>query len=167
MFKLLWRVARAVAFTLAAVVIAIEEWGWRPLTAWAARWSRWPPLARLEERIRSAPPRVAIALFLVPAVLLFPVKVLALWFIHIGRATLGVVVIVLAKILGTALIGRLFILTEPQLIRFAWFARALAWWRTTKQRVRDAIERASAWQAFKRFRRRIALWLRRRMRSAR
>ena len=97
MFKLLWRVARAVAFTLAAVVIAIEEWGWRPLTAWAARWSRWPPLARLEERIRNAPPRVAIALFLVPAVLLFPVKVLALWFIHIGRATLGVVVIAMGR----------------------------------------------------------------------
>jgi len=167
MLNFLWRIARAVAFALAAVVFAIEEWGWRPLTEWAARLARWPPLAWLEERIRRAPPRVAICLFLVPALLLFPLKILALWFVHMGHATLGIGVILAAKIVGTALVGRLFILTEPQLVRFAWFARALDWWRTTKQRVHDVLDRAPAWQAFKRLRRRVALWWRRRMRGAR
>ena len=37
---------------------------------------------------------------------------------------LGVFVIVAAKVLGTACVGRLFILVEPQLMTFAWFARA-------------------------------------------
>jgi hypothetical protein len=161
------RVVRAVALVLAAIVIAIEEWGWRPLTRLAARIARWPPIARMEERIRAAPPRVALALFLVPAVLLFPLKVFALWLIHLGRASLGVAVIVAAKLAGTALVGRLFILTEPQLVRFRWFARSLEWWRATKRRVREALREWPAWQATRRAVRRVSLWVRRRVRSAR
>jgi hypothetical protein len=167
LLALAWRALRSVLLGLAALVFAIEEWGWRPLTAWAARLTRWPPLARLEARIRSAPPRVALALFLVPAVLLFPVKLLALWFIHLGRTTLGVLVIVAAKLLGTALVGRLFIITESQLVQFAWFARALAWWRATKLRVRSALQHSSGWQAAQRARRRASVWLRRHTRNAR
>jgi hypothetical protein len=163
----LWRIVRTLLLALAALVLAIEEWGWRPLTAWAARLGRWGPVARLEERIRAAPPRVALALFLVPAAMLFPIKLLALWFIHIGRTSLGVIVILAAKALGTALVGRLFIITEPQLVRFAWFARSLAWWRATKLRVRAAIDRSSLWLAIRRTRRCVSLWLRRRMRGAR
>ena len=40
----LWQVLRGVLLTLAAAVLLIEEWGWRPLTAWAARLAQWPPL---------------------------------------------------------------------------------------------------------------------------
>jgi hypothetical protein len=161
------RALRAVLLALAAVIIAIEEWGWRPLTAWAARLARWWPIARLEERIRAAPPRVALMLFLVPALLLFPIKLLALWLIHGGQTALGISLIVGAKALGTALVGRLFIITEPQLTRFAWFARALTWWRTTKQRVLATVVGSAAWQAARRVQRRAALWLRRRVRAAR
>jgi hypothetical protein len=156
----LWRVLRGALLVLAATVLFIEEWGWRPLTAWAARIARWPPLARLETRIGRATPAVALALFLVPAVLLFPVKLLALWFVHIGRGALGVVVIVLAKLVGTAVVGRLFILTEPQLIQYAWFARALAWWRATKAWLRATIRAQPAWRAARVLGRRWLAWLR-------
>ena len=80
------------------------------------------------------------------AVALFPVKLLALWVIHAGQTALGIAVIVAAKLLGTALVGRLFILTEPQLMQFAWFAAALGWWRRTKERVREAVRRAAPWR---------------------
>lgn len=150
--RALWRALRAVLLVLAALVLAIEEWGWRPLTALAARLARWAPLARLEARIRTLPPAGALALFLVPAVALFPLKLLALWLIHLGRTTLGIAVIIAAKLIGTALVGRLFILTEPQLMRYAWFARALGWWRRTKQRVRDALH---AWRPWRQARARL------------
>jgi hypothetical protein len=163
----LWRALRAVLLAIAALILAIEEWGWRPLTAWAGRLGRWPPIGRLEARIRAAPPKVALALFLVPAAMLFPVKLLALWFIHIGRTSLGLIVILAAKALGTALVGRLFIITEAQLTQFAWFARSLAWWRATKLRVRAAVDRSTLWQSMRRTRRCLALWVRRRLRGAR
>jgi hypothetical protein len=160
-FALLWRVLRAVLLAFAALVLAIEEWGWRPLSAWAGRLARWAPFARLEARIRRASPRTALLLFLVPAAALFPVKLLALWCIHIGRAVLGVSIIVAAKLLGTALVGRLFVITEPQLMTYRWFARALGWWRLTKLRVKLALRRSAGWQAAARARRRIAMLLRR------
>lgn len=159
--KWLRRGLRAVFLSLAAVVLFIEEVGWRPLTAWMARLASWPPLGRLEARIRQVRPFTALLLFLVPAVLLFPVKLLALWFIHLGRASLGIAVIVLAKVLGTALVGRLFVLTEPQLMHYSWFARALAWWRATKLRVKAWLLESSVWRALQGWRRRGRLLWRR------
>ena len=49
-FRLLWRFVRGVLLVLAAIVLFIEEWGWQPLSAWAARLTRWPPLAGLHKR---------------------------------------------------------------------------------------------------------------------
>ena len=148
------RAARGALLVLVAAVLFIEEWGWRPLTAWAARLAQWPPLARLEARIRRATPAVALALFLVPAVALLPVKLLALWAIHQGHAVSGVLVIAAAKLLGTAFVGRLFVLTEPQLTQFAWFAAALGWWRRTKQGVQAALSAWAPWRRVRALRRR-------------
>jgi len=159
--KLLLRAGRSVLLALFAAVLFIEEWGWRPLTAWAARLAQWPPLARFEARVRLWPAKNALALFMVPAVLMFPVKVFALWLIHLGHTGSGLVVIVGAKVLGTALVGRLFVVTEAQLVQFTWFARGLAWWRTTKQHVKEAVQRTRWWRAARAARRRLALRLRR------
>ena len=157
----LWHVLRAVLLGVAALVIFIEEWGWRPLTALAARIARWPPLARLEATVAAAPPRLALALFLVPVVLLVPVKLAALWLIGEGRTTLGVALIVAAKLVGTAVVGRLFILVEPQLQQFAWFALALAWWRATRDRVMAAVRESRLWRGAAALRRAWRMWRRR------
>ena len=156
----LGRIARGVFGALFAFVLFIEEWGWKPLTALAARIARWPPLKALEARIARAPPKLALVLFLVPAVLLFPLKLAALWLIDQGQATLGIAVIVAAKVLGTALVGRLFILLEPQLMQFAWFATALGWWRRTKQRVMAAAHASAAWRAARAMRLAARRWWR-------
>ncbi|HZE92054.1 MAG TPA: hypothetical protein VE029_10180 [Rhizobacter sp.] len=157
---------RVPLLAVAALILFIEEWGWRPLTAWAARLAQWPPLARLEARIRGASPRWALAFFLFPAVLLFPIKLVALWLMHLGQTALGVLLIVAAKLLGTAFVGRLFVLTEPQLMKFAWFARALAWWRVTKARVREACRGSAAWRAAHGLKRRLRIAFRRLVRQS-
>ena len=153
--RLLWRALRPLVLGLAAAVLFVEEWGWRPLSAWLGRLAHWPPLARLEALIRRSSPRVALLLFVVPAIGLFPVKLLALWMIKLGHGLLGIVVIVLAKLLGTALVGRLFVLTERQLMSFAWFASALGWWVRTRQRVKDAVLISTAWLAVRLMRGRV------------
>jgi hypothetical protein len=155
----LWRPVRTVLLGLLIVVIFIEEWGWRPLTALAAALARWPPLAALEAAIRDAPRTVALALFLVPALLLFPVKLVALWLIQEGRTTIGIALILAAKILGTAFVGRLFILVEPQLMTFAWFARCIGWWRATRTRVMATLHRSWVWRAGRAFKRVARRWL--------
>ena len=149
----LWRPFRIVLLGLLVVVIFVEEWGWRPLAAFAARIARWPPLAVLERRIRAAPRYVALALFLVPAIALVPVKLAALWLIQEGRATLGIAVIVAAKVVGTAFVGRLFVLVEAQLMTFPWFVVAMAVWRTTRDRVMAALRQSLLWRSGRAIRR--------------
>jgi hypothetical protein len=161
LWRVLRRTVRSVLLTLAALVLFFEEWGWRPLMAAMARLAQWPPLAHLEAAIRRTPPRWALVLFLVPAVLLLPVKLLALGLIHQGRTSLGITVIVAAKLVGTALVGRIFMLTEPQLMQFAWFARALGWWRSTKARVHAAVVASVTWRAAHAVRRRMRVLLKR------
>ena len=103
----------------------------------------------------------ALLLFLAPAVMLFPLKLAALWLIEQGRPTLGITLIVAAKLIGTAFVGRLFILLESQLLSFAWFARALGWWHGTKARVRVAVRRSTLWRTARVLRRAFRTWLRR------
>ena len=156
-----WRVLRGLLLAFAALVIFIEEWGWRPLSAMVARLGRWPPLGRLETRIAAVPRRVALLLFLVPAILLVPVKLAALWLIGEGHAKLGIMLIVLAKLVGTAIVGRLFVLLERQLLTFPWFAQALAWWHRTQARVMTALRESTLWRVMRALRRDWRAWWRR------
>jgi hypothetical protein len=79
--------------------------------------------------------------------LLVPVKLAALWLIGNRHATLGIVVIVAAKLIGTAFVGRLFVLVETQLMQFAWFARCIGWWRATRERVLTALRQSALWRS--------------------
>jgi hypothetical protein len=89
----------------------------------------------------------------VPAILLVPVKIGALWLMQQGRAMLGVTIIVVAKVLGPALVGRLFVLVESQLMQFAWFARCVGWWRATRERVMGALRQSFVWRGARLLRR--------------
>jgi hypothetical protein len=130
-------------------VILFEEFGYKPIARAMLALANTRVIQQIEKRVRGVSPYVALALFLVPAIALLPVKLAALWLIAHGQKLLGIGVIVLAKLLSTALLGRLFILTETQLMTFTWFARAHAWWRGTKQRVMEWVKASAAWQAAK------------------
>ena len=157
----MWRPFRVVLLGVLVVVIFVEEWGWRPLVALAAAIARWPPLAVLERRIRAAPRHVALALFLVPAIALIPVKLGAVWLIQDGRASLGIAVIVAAKVVGTAFVGRLFVLVEKQLMTFPWFVRGMAFWQSTRDRVMAALRQSVLWRSARAIRRAARRWLNR------
>ncbi|MFO1337634.1 MAG: hypothetical protein U1F53_05270 [Burkholderiaceae bacterium] len=96
---------------LLALVILFEEWGWEPLHL-LARIGRPSGLRHIEGWVRGLPPYAALALFALPALALLLIKLLALWLIGQGfRAVLGAVVIIATKIVGTAIVARLF--TSP------------------------------------------------------
>lgn len=160
LLRLLWRALRGLGIALLATLVFLEEWGWRPLSAALGRLATWPPFAWLEARIRAAPPPLALLLFLLPTLLLLPVKVVALWFIHRGHVTQGLVVVVLAKLVSTALVGRIFVLTQAQLMHYRWFARALGWWVALKVRVGAVVRSSGPWRLIRRLRLRLKAWWR-------
>ena len=95
---------------LLALLILFEEWGWEPLQHLLARIGQWPGLRWIEGAIRRLPPYGALLLFVVPALMLLPVKLAALWLIGQGHAVLGLAIILAAKLAGTAVVARLFTL---------------------------------------------------------
>ena len=54
--------------------------------------------------------------------MLLPIKIGALWLLANGHAVMGCQLIIAAKLVGTALVARIFTLTRPQLMTLAWFA---------------------------------------------
>jgi hypothetical protein len=91
-------------------------------------------VARLERRVTKLGPRWALALLLLPAVLLLPMKVFALCLLALGRVVAGLAILLLAKVVGTVAVARVFVLTQPQLMRLGWFARARRRWTAWRAR---------------------------------
>lgn len=164
LFRPLMRALGRLAAWPLALVILFEEWGWEPLQRGLVRLGQLLRLQWLEARIRALPPYAALALLVAPSALLLPVKLLALWLLARGHMVQGTLVIVAAKIVGTALLARLFLLTQPTLMRLAWFAALYTRWVAFKQMLLDRVRASWPWRwgrAMKRhWRRRWELWRR-------
>lgn len=146
---------------LLALLILFEEWGWEPLARLLGLLARLPLVGWFEARIARLPPYAALAVFLLPSLLLVPVKLAALWFIGRGHAGFGLAVIVVAKIAGTAVLARLFALTRESLMQLAWFARLYARWMAFKGELLAAVRASGPWRAARQLRRRLGRRLRR------
>ncbi len=144
--KRLKRVIAAPFVLIAATLILLEDWLWDDLARLAAAIGRLPVFHQVEALIISLPAYAALILFIVPSALLIPVKLLALYFISHGHAISGFVTIVLAKIAGTALVARLFILTKPKLLQIRWFAWAYERFVAFKARVYAAIKSTAVYR---------------------
>lgn len=131
---------------LLALVILFEEWGWEPLQRALAWVARLPGLRWLEQRIQSLPPYASLALFLLPTLALLPVKLLALWLIGQGQVIFGTLVILATKLVGTAVVARLFSLTQPALMQLAWFASAYARWTIWKTALLAQVRASWPWR---------------------
>ncbi|MFC5547997.1 hypothetical protein [Massilia aerilata] len=119
---------------LAALLLLLEEWCWDVGARLGASLARWPLLAALESRVRLLPPWGALCLFVLPGLLLLPVKLLALMAIAHGHALSGIAAIVVAKLGGALVVARIYALTLPTLLAVGWFARCHGWFMTLKKR---------------------------------
>ena len=132
---------------LAAILILLEDWLWEDLARLAAVIGRLPLMRSVEAFISSLPPYPALLFFATPALLLVPLKIVALYLLSHGQATMGMLTIVAAKFAGTALVARIFTLTQPQLLRIAWFAWLYLRFMAFKTRIYSAIKDTSLYQS--------------------
>ena len=121
---------------LVALVILFEEWGWHTLQS----------LAALERGIQRLPPHAALAVLLLPALALLPLKLLGLWLLARGQLLASLVLVLPSKQLGTAVVAHLFALTRPALLRMPWFARGYARWVAWKTALLAQVRASWAWR---------------------
>lgn len=158
MRQLIKRLLTPPLMLLAALMMFTEEVLWEFLKRMMAAFGRLPLIRGLEAKIAVLPPYGAAAVFLVPGCLLLPVKISALWLIANGHAVLGACVIVAAKLLGTALVARIFTLTRNQLMTLAWFARiynTIMRWRAV---LYGWVIASGAWHRVEAVRARLRAW---------
>ncbi len=142
-----WRWLLAPLQWALALVILFEEWGWEPLQRVLVRIGRWPGFRWIEARLRTLSPWGALAVFAVPTVALLPVKLAALWLIGEGHVWMGTLVIIAAKLIGTAVVARLYTLTQPALMQLAWFARLHDRWTNWKDALLVRVRATWPWRA--------------------
>jgi len=119
---------------LAVLVMLFEEYLWGWLRRLMARLGQLASIARIEALIVALPPKAAAFVFLLPVLLILPVKLAAVWAIATGHFLFGLVVLISAKLVATALFARLYTLCRPALMTFGWFV-----W------VHDVVLRAKNW----------------------
>ena len=146
---------RGVVQVLLALLIVLEEWGWRPLADALARLARWRPWAAIETVIAGLPPYAALVVFALPTLVLLPLKFLALLLIGQGYYMTSVALFLLAKGVATALVARLFMLTQPKLMAIGWFAwtydRVMPW----KEALTEQVRSSTVWRMGRALKRRV------------
>jgi hypothetical protein len=138
---------KKILLTPLALLLVFEEWGWHSLSALMAWIARLPILAWLERRIAALPPWAALVTFVLPALALLPVKLLAIWLFSQGHALMGLLLLIGAKLVGTAVVARLFHLTLPALMQLRWFAHWYPRWKSWKDKLLEQVRASHAWRA--------------------
>ena len=149
--SLLRRVLRGLATIPLALWVFLEEWVWDAMLAFMAWLGRLPPIRWAESQIAQLPPYAALITFIIPGAILLPFKLAAFWLIAHGHGLYGMWVFVIAKVIGTAFLARIFSLTKPALLSISWFSKvyfAIIGWKErlyayvralpAYQRIRDA-----------------------------
>ncbi|MDR3369351.1 hypothetical protein [Rhodoferax sp.] len=144
--RLPFRLLKGLFGWLLALVILFEEWGWEPLQRVLAWVGQLPGLRWLERRVQTLPPYGALAIFLLPTLLLVPVKLLALWLLGQGKVLTGTLVILTAKLVGTAIVARLFNLTKATLLQLPWFAQLYTRWTAWKEALLARVRASWPWR---------------------
>lgn len=110
---------------LLAIVFLIEAWLWehlKPVVAWLVSFIPWQRFkARITSAIEHLPPYATLLVFLVPVVLLFPLKLLGLWMLAHGFWLGAMGVLALAKMMSLGVTAFIFEITRPKLLQLGWF----------------------------------------------
>jgi hypothetical protein len=110
---------------LLALVFLFEAWLWerlKPVVAWLVGWIPWDAFkSRVAAGIERLPPLATLLVFLVPVLLLLPIKFLGLWLLSCRLWVGAMATLVLAKVVSMGVTAFIFDLTRPKLLQLAWF----------------------------------------------
>ena len=139
---------------LLAIFFLVEAWLWDHLRAAIAWLVNLVPLDKLKSRlaalVEKLPPWAVLIVFVVPFIVLLPLKFLEVYFIVRHRWIAAILVLVLAKLLGLGVTAFIFDVTRSKLLQMPWFealygsvlrlrAKAASLVDPVKQRIREML----------------------------
>lgn len=109
---------KKILLSLLAIILVIEEWLWDALSAFGHFLISLLHLEKFERWINQLSPNTALIAFMIPILIVTPINLAALVLLANGLILQGILLEVLAKVLGTLLVSRVFALTKSQLLTF-------------------------------------------------
>ena len=110
-----------------ALLFLLEAWLWEKLAPIVAFVVGFIPLRRIKANVAAfverLPPAATLIVFVIPAAVLFPIKIVAIWMFGHGQWLGGICALVFAKLAGLGVTAFIFEITRPKLLQLAWFAR--------------------------------------------
>jgi hypothetical protein len=114
-------------WVILALLFLLEAWLWDHLKLVVVRvvgvipwgWVR-PALTGLIARLS---PQATLVVFVIPFIVLLPLKFLEFWFLAHREWLAAVVVLVMAKLVGLGVTAFIFDVTKDKLLQMAWFRR--------------------------------------------
>lgn len=124
------RATKPLLITL-AILFLIEAWLWDHLRPVVAAVVNVVPWGRIKVWLRMAierlPPWAVLIVFVIPFLILLPVKFLEFWFIAHRQWIAAGVTLVLAKLIGLGVAAFIFDVTRDKLLQMDWFRRLFEW----------------------------------------
>ena len=135
LFKPLW--------VLLAVIFLIEAWLWDHLEPIVERVVARIPLRAfkhwLARKIDTLSPAMTLIVFIVPVILLFPLKLVGLWLLAHEYWVSAIATMVFAKFLGLGVTAFIFDVTRSKLLEMAWFAKLYEWVLALRAKAADLV----------------------------
>ena len=135
---------------IAALLMWIEETLWLWTKRMTAVLERLAIVQSLEAAISRLSPMATVCVFFLPMLALFPLKIIAVYLVSRGYWLASVGLYLFAKIFGTAIVARLFVVCHPKLMTIAWFRRCFEWLRATRDWLYATVRQMPAYQVIKR-----------------
>jgi hypothetical protein len=135
-------------WVLLAIIFLIEAWLWDHLEPIVARAVAAIPLRSfkvwLAERVDTLSPAMTLIVFFVPAIPLFPLKLVGLWLLTHEYWTSAIFTILFAKFLGVGVTAFVFDVTRPKLLELAWFEKLYYYVLSLRARAKALVDPVKA-----------------------
>ncbi|MBI3703709.1 MAG: hypothetical protein HY244_07670 [Rhizobiales bacterium] len=127
-----------------ALVFLLEAWLWDHLEPIVARIVNVIPWGKLKQKfaglIEHLPPWATLFVFVIPFLVLLPLKLLDVYLLAKRQWLAAIVVLIVAKLLGLGLTAFVFDVTRDKLLQMAWFRRMYDWFMWARQWAHDITE---------------------------
>jgi len=118
-------------WVILALLFLLEAWLWdhlEPIVARVVNLIPWGALkVRLVRLIDVLPPWAVLFVFVIPFIVMLPLKFLGVYFLATGNWFGAIGFFALVKLLGLGLTAFIFDVTREKLLQMAWFCRMYEW----------------------------------------
>jgi hypothetical protein len=128
---------------LLALIFLIEAWLWDHLEPVVARVVALIPLRALKAwlslQVARLSPSMTLVVFIIPLVLLFPLKLVEVWLLAHHYWIAAIALIVASKFIGVGVLAFIFDVTRDKLLQMGWFRRLYEWILDIRRRASELV----------------------------